>query len=117
MEPRPAGGSQLMQAHVSEFRFPEPQVAETECEMLANGVELGEEPGGVAVGGKDLDDRLEIDGSCTSDIPEGDYPVVPRHAPYQTAFASLFYYGHEAWSISRGLNCGRCACCRTAEVH
>jgi hypothetical protein len=46
-----AGSSEFAQAHVTEFRFPEAEVAETEGEMPSYGVQLRQEPGGVAVGG------------------------------------------------------------------
>jgi hypothetical protein len=60
---RAAGGSELVQAHVTEFRFAEAKVAETEGEMLAVRVQLREDPGGVAVRAEDLDDGFEVDGA------------------------------------------------------
>jgi hypothetical protein len=60
---RAAGGGELVQAHVTEFRFPEAEVAETEGEILALRVQLREELGGIAVGGEELDDGFEVDGS------------------------------------------------------
>lgn len=59
---RAAGGGELVQAHVAEFRLPEAEIAETEGQV-AVGVQLREEPGGVAVGGEELDDGFEVDGA------------------------------------------------------
>ena len=59
---RAAGGRELVQAHVAEFRFAEAEVAETEGEMIVR-VQLREEPGGVAVGGEELNDGFEVDGA------------------------------------------------------
>ena len=50
-----------MQAHVAEFRLPETEIAETKSEVAVR-VQLRQEPGGVAVGGKELDDGFEVDG-------------------------------------------------------
>jgi hypothetical protein len=52
-----------VQAHVAEFRFAEAEIAETKGEMPANGVQLREEPGGVAVGGEEFNDGFEVDGA------------------------------------------------------
>jgi hypothetical protein len=62
---RAAGGSELVQAHVAEFRLAEPEIAKTERQIDV-GVELGQEPGGVAVGGEELDDGLEVEGLVLS---------------------------------------------------
>jgi hypothetical protein len=59
---RAAGGRELVQAHVAEFRFAEAEVAETEGEMIVR-VQLREEPGGVAVRGEKLNDGFEVDGA------------------------------------------------------
>ncbi len=58
---RAVGGGELVQAHIAKFWFAEAKVAETESEMPANGIQLRQEPGGVSVGGEDLDDRIEVD--------------------------------------------------------
>jgi hypothetical protein len=58
----PSGADAPMLA--GEFGFSEAEVAESECKMLANGVQLCEEPGGVAVGGEELDDGFEVDGGA-----------------------------------------------------
>ena len=58
---RPARGSELVEAHVAELRFAEAKVAEAKGEMPADGVQLCKEPGGVAVGGKDLNDGFEVE--------------------------------------------------------
>ena len=57
---RAADGRELEEAHIAEFRLPEPEVAKTEGQIDV-GVELGQEPGGVAVGGEELDDGFEVD--------------------------------------------------------
>jgi hypothetical protein len=44
---RPAGGRELLEAHVAEFGFAESEIAETEGEINV-GVELGQEPGCVS---------------------------------------------------------------------
>ena len=59
---RAAGGSELVEAHVAKFRFTEAEIAETEGEIPV-GVQLREEPGGVAVGGEELNDGFEVDGA------------------------------------------------------
>ena len=59
---RAAGGSELVEAHVAKFRFTEAEIAETEGEIPV-GVQLREEPGGVAVGGEELDDGLGVERS------------------------------------------------------
>jgi hypothetical protein len=49
--------------HVVEVWLAPPQLAETEGEILAVRVQLREESGGVAVGGEELDDGFEVDGT------------------------------------------------------
>jgi hypothetical protein len=56
---RAAGGGELVEAHVAEFRLAEPEIAKTERQIDIR-VELGQEPGGVAVGGEELDDGCEV---------------------------------------------------------
>jgi hypothetical protein len=59
---RAAGSGELEEAHVTEFGFTETEVAKSEGQIDV-GVELGQEPGGVAVGGEELDDGLEVEGA------------------------------------------------------
>jgi hypothetical protein len=61
---RTAGGGELVETHVDEFRLPEAEATETEGEMLPNRVQFGEEPCGVAVGGEQFRDGFEVDGGC-----------------------------------------------------
>jgi hypothetical protein len=53
----------LFSAHVAKFRLPETEVKETEGAMAADRVQLREEPGGVAVGGEELNDGFEVYGA------------------------------------------------------
>jgi hypothetical protein len=48
-----------MQAHVTEFGLTETKIAKTEGKIDV-GVELGEKPGGVPVGGEELHDGFEV---------------------------------------------------------
>jgi len=57
---RASGGGELREAHVAEFRLPEPEVEKSEGEIDV-GVELCEEPSGVAVGGEEFDDGFEVE--------------------------------------------------------
>jgi hypothetical protein len=50
-----------VKAHVAEFLLPEAEVAEPECQIPTNGIQLREETGGVAVGGEEFDDGFEVD--------------------------------------------------------
>jgi hypothetical protein len=50
-----------VQAYVAEFGFTETEIAEAEGQMIEVGVELGQEPGGVAVGSEELYDGFEIE--------------------------------------------------------
>jgi hypothetical protein len=52
-----------VEAHVAEFRFAETEIAETKGEMLADEIQLRQEPGGIAVGGEELDDGFKVDGA------------------------------------------------------
>jgi hypothetical protein len=56
---RAADGGEFEQTHVTEFRLAEPEIAKTEGQIDIR-VELGQEPGGVAVGGEELDDGFEV---------------------------------------------------------
>jgi hypothetical protein len=60
---RAADGCELEQAHVTEFRLAEPESAKTEGQIDV-GVELGQQPGGVAVGGEELDDGCALRALC-----------------------------------------------------
>jgi hypothetical protein len=55
-----ASGGELREAHVSEFRLAETEIAEAEGGINV-GVELGQEPGGIAVGGEEFHDGLEVE--------------------------------------------------------
>jgi hypothetical protein len=57
---RAADGGELEEAHVAEFRLPEPEIPKTEGQIDV-GVELRQEPGGVAVGREKLDDGFEVE--------------------------------------------------------
>jgi hypothetical protein len=50
-----------VQAYVAEFRFTETEIAEAEGQVIEVGVEFGEKPGSVAVGGKELYDGFEVE--------------------------------------------------------
>jgi hypothetical protein len=50
-----------VQAHIAELRLPETEIAKSQGQV-AVGVQLRQEPGGVAVGAEDLDDGFEVDG-------------------------------------------------------
>jgi hypothetical protein len=71
-----------VQADVTEFGFPETEIAEAEGQMIEVRVELGEEPGGVAVGDEKLYDGFEVealvlpvDGGINQYDYVSDYPV------------------------------------------
>src|ERR1017187_8055231 len=57
---RAADGGEFEQAHVTEFRLAEPEIAKTERQIDIR-VELRQEPGGVAVGGEKLYDGFDIE--------------------------------------------------------
>src|SRR5450631_2756706 len=57
---RAPGGGELREAHVTKLRFAESEIAKAECQVDA-GVEFGQEPGGVAVGGEEFDDGWEVE--------------------------------------------------------
>jgi hypothetical protein len=52
---------EFVQAYIAEFRFAEPQVAKAEGQGIHIGVELCEEPGGIAVGGEELYDGFKVE--------------------------------------------------------
>jgi hypothetical protein len=55
-----SSGSPSGHAHVTEFRLAEPEIAKTERQIDIR-VELCQEPSGVAVGGEEFDDGLEVE--------------------------------------------------------
>src|ERR1019366_2237938 len=57
---RAADGGEFEQAHVTEFRLAESEIAKTERQIDIR-VELRQEPGGIAVGGEKLHDGLEVE--------------------------------------------------------
>ena len=58
---RATRGSELLQAHLGDLRLAEAEIAETEGQIAVR-IQLRQEPGGIAVGGEDFDDRFEVDG-------------------------------------------------------
>jgi hypothetical protein len=56
---RAAGAGELCKAHVTEFGFAEAEIAEAECQVDV-GVELREEPCGVAVGSEKLHGGFKV---------------------------------------------------------
>ena len=55
-----AYAGELGEAHVAEFRLAYAEIAESEGETVA-GIELGEEPGALRIGGEEFDDWLEVE--------------------------------------------------------
>jgi len=57
---RATGSGELEETHVTEFRFAQPEVAKAEGEINVR-VELGEQPGGVAVRGEEFYDEFKVE--------------------------------------------------------